>query len=136
LKFLFDNNLPPHLARALNELCTGYYGSKHSIIHLKDKFAQNAADHEWITTLSNEGNWSIISQDTFRKNDLERQAIKHSGLNIFVLSKQWSDHKFWDKSHNLIKWWPHMMDYIDRIQGGAAIRIPWRMSGRFEQIRM
>ncbi|MFC4296643.1 hypothetical protein ACFO0J_01145 [Castellaniella hirudinis] len=134
MKFLFDNNLSPHFALALHELCQG--ASRYQIIPLGQKFPRNTPDHEWITALSVEGGWSIVSQDGFRKNDLEREALRKCGLAVFVLSKQWMDHTYWTKAQNLVKWWPAIEDYQARIQGGAAVRIPWRMTGRFEQIRL
>lgn len=135
MNFFLDNNLSPALAAGLDELCKGSGGSSR-VVHLKHKFPQNTADHVWIHALASEGDWAIISQDAFRKNDLEREALRKCGLPIFVLSKQWNDHKYWDKAQNLVHWWPAIEDYVRRIHGGAAVRLPWRCSGRFEQIRL
>lgn len=126
--------MSPHFARALHELCLG--ASRSEIVHLKQRFPQNTPDHEWISVLAAEGKWAIQSQDGFRKNDLEREALRRSGLVVFVLTKQWMTHDYWNKAQNLVRWWPAIEDYVDRIQGGAAVRVPWRMSGRFEQIRL
>lgn len=48
MRVLFDNNLPPRLARALNELFAG----EHLIIALRDKFAPDIEDVDWIQQLS------------------------------------------------------------------------------------
>lgn len=136
MKFLLDNNLPPGLAAGLDELCKGS-GGPCRVFHLKSKFPQNTPDHVWITALADEGGWAIISQDTFRKNDLEREALRRSGLPVFALARQWSNFPYWDKAHNLIRWWPAIEDYVARIRGGAAVRVPWKYgNGRFEQIRL
>lgn len=135
MNFFLDNNLSPALAAGLDELCKGSVGGNR-VVHLKHKFPQNTADHVWIHVLASEGDWAIISQDVFRKNDLEREALRKCGLPVFVLSKQWNDHKYWDKAQNLVRWWPAIEDYVRRIHGGAAVRLPWRYSGRFEQIRL
>ncbi|WP_323017808.1 hypothetical protein [Castellaniella sp.] len=137
MNFLLDNNLPPALASGLDALCQGNNNAVR-VIHLKSKFPQDTADHVWIRTLADEGNWAIVSQDGFRKNDLEREAIRRCGLPVFVLSKQWSGRKYWDKAQNLVRWWPAIEDYTQRVQGGAAVRVPWRFGtvGRFEQIRL
>lgn len=136
MKFLFDNNLPPAFAAGMQAFCLGADHQYGQIIHLKDKFPQNTADHLWIAELSKEGGWAIISQDGFRKNDLEREALRQSGLVVFGLSGQWGNHPYWVKAHNLMKWWPSIEDYINRVHGGAAVRVPWRHSGKFEQIRL
>ena len=136
MKFFFDNNLSPGLAAGLDALCQGSV-NPNRVIHLKSKFPQNTSDHVWIKTLAEEGGWAIVSQDMFRKNDLEREAIRQCGLPVFALSKQWSSYPYWEKAHNLIRWWPAIEDYVLRVKGGAAVRVPWRYgSGRFEQIRL
>lgn len=107
-----------------------------SVIALRDKFLANTPDHEWIGTLALERNWTIVSQDKFIKNDLEKEAIRKSGLCLFMLSKQWSSHQYWDKCTNLVKWWPYILDQAHRIEGGAAFRVKWHMNKKFEQVKM
>ncbi|ALF89509.1 MULTISPECIES: hypothetical protein [Ralstonia solanacearum species complex] len=137
MKFFFDNNLSLHLAHAIRELCQVEEHVR-EVIHLRDKFAPNAKDHDWISALAVEGEWVVISQDGLRKNDLEREALRKSGLIVFVLQRQWSEHRHWDKAHNLVRWWPSVMEQSRKIKGGAAFRIPWRHAGggRFEQVRL
>lgn len=136
MKYLLDNNLSPYLARGIQELILG--GPHHSdqVKHLRDKFPQNTPDHIWINELSREGGWSIISQDGFRKNDVEKQALRQSGLVVFVLAKQWAGVKYWDKAQNLVRWWPYIEEYVSLVAGGAAVKVPWRCSGKFEQIKI
>jgi hypothetical protein len=136
VNFFFDNNLSLYLAHAIRELCR-VEPDVGEVIHLRDRFAANTKDHEWITQLALSGPWVVISQDAFTKNDLEREALRLSGLIVFVLDRQWSEHKHWPKSQNLVKWWPAIMEQCLRIKGGASYRLPWRYSGgRMEQIRI
>lgn len=134
MKFFIDHNLPPRLARAIDELC----GHDHQVTHLKDKFDQSTSDVEWIETLAQEGGWVVISQDRLKKGDHEKEAIRRSGLILFNLDKQWSRAAFWDKSQRLIQWWPHIIDQAERISGGAAFRVRWRIGGKatFEQLKL
>ena len=69
MKFLLDNNLPPPLARAFHELSAS---EDHTVIHLSEKFPRDTADIEWISVLKAEGDWVVVSQDQFRKSDLEK----------------------------------------------------------------
>lgn len=137
MKFLFDNNLSKHLAHALSEL-SKVEDEAHEIVHLTDRFSPNCHDLEWIQALSREGGWAVISQDRFRRNDLEREALRKSGLIVFALGNTWAHQAHWEKAHNLVKWWPAILDQAARYQGGAAVRVPWRFSGKgkFEQIRL
>lgn len=136
MKVFFDNNLSPHLARGLRELSRAD-PEPTEVIHLGDRFNRNEKDTVWIPALAAEGGWVIISGDRFAKADEEREAVRRSGLIVFTLSKQWSDHTHWPKAVNLARWWPAIIDQASRITGGAAFRVPWRFSGkgRFEQIR-
>jgi hypothetical protein len=135
LKFLIDNNLPPALARALNELSKV---DGHEVVALKDRFAPNTRDIDWIMQLKSEGGWVVISQDKFAKGDAERRAFRECGLPIFCLAKQWSTDTYWNKAHNLVRWWPSIVKHSALINGGAAFKVAWRYMppGRFEQMKM
>ena len=135
MKFLIDNNLPPAIARALHVLSQA---ENCSVVHLKDKFPQDTDDITWIGKLKEEGGWTILSQDRFRKGDLEKKAIRECGLVVFCLAKHWSKSKYWDKAHNLVRWWPAIIEQAERMSGGAAFRVPWRYvaKGKFEQIKI
>jgi hypothetical protein len=105
-------------------------------VHLSDLFPQNTQDHVWIDALAAEGGWVVISQDRMKKNDLEREALRRSGLIVFALDRRWAGERHWPKSQNMVKWWPAIIEQAKRIEGGAAFRVAWRYTGRFEQIRL
>ena len=88
MKFFLDNNLSPKVAKALDAL----FGDEHSVVHLREKFAANTLDVEWISQLAKEGNWAIVSRDRFTKNNnLEKEALRRSGLIVFTLTKSWGN---------------------------------------------
>ena len=117
--------------------CAGSKRQLRASYILRDRFAPNAKDHDWIKELGEEGRWVVLSQDAFRKNDIERKALRDSGLITFVLHRQWTERQHRDKARNLVKWWPAIPDQSRRIKGGAAFRVPWRYSGgKFEQISL
>ncbi|MEQ1526471.1 MAG: DUF5615 family PIN-like protein [Gallionella sp.] len=134
MKFLVDNNLPPALAHALRELSKP---ENHEVVHLKDRFRANTPDIDWINDLSLEGAWIVITHDSLNKG-LEREALRRAGLLVFFLDKSWKDHKFWEKAHNLVKWWPRIIEQASGIQGGAAFKVKWNFSGKgmFEQVKL
>jgi len=126
VKFFVDNNLPPALAKALHALSEP---QGHEARHLKEKFPQNTVDSDWIDALSNEGGWSVITHDKLNKG-LEREALRRAGLIVFFLDKGWSNHTFWDKAHNLVRWWPRVIEQSEGIRGGAAFKVPFNFSGK------
>jgi predicted nuclease of predicted toxin-antitoxin system len=84
LKLLIDENLPPVMARSLQAL----FADEHEIVALRDKFnASGVTDLEWIKTLGNEGNWSVLTADVrIAKNRVERDAFLSNNIVGFVMA--------------------------------------------------
>jgi len=111
MKCLFDNNMPPKLAKTLNFL-EGDDGI--TVEHLKEKFPPNTPDIEWITKLSKESKWFIITQDNqIRKRSLEKKAWQESHIPIIFLQKSWIKLNLWEMAWRLIKYWPGLKENIN-----------------------
>ncbi|MDN5865285.1 MAG: hypothetical protein L0I62_08745 [Gammaproteobacteria bacterium] len=61
MKFFFDNNLPAALACALDEPQKGREDDVEQVIHLQDKFEKQVPDDHWISSLSLESDWVVIT---------------------------------------------------------------------------
>ena len=135
MKFLFDNNLSPYLAKALDALCA-HEGV--AVEHLRRMFPEDISDVEWIERLAKEGEWAVITQDRLMRNRLEKEAFRRSGLTAFVLTKAWASHRYWEKAAQLVRWWPRIMEQAGLVEGGAAFEVPWRFSGKgkFKALRL
>jgi PIN like domain len=93
LKFFFDNTTTPRLVAALRAL---EGGEGHKLEHLRERFAPDTPDVNWIRTLGTEGDWVIISGDVrISQNQFERRAWLESGLTAFFLGKGWTTLKLW-----------------------------------------
>ena len=134
MKFFIDNNLPPPLAYALRELSKP---DNHTVVHLKEKYSADTPDVNWISGLSNEDRWVVITHDNLNKG-LEREALRQAGLLVFFLDKSWMHQKFWDKAHQLVRWWPRIVEQASGMEGGAAFKVKWNFSGngKFEQVKL
>jgi hypothetical protein len=125
VKFLFDANLPPDLAHAIAALCRTE-PDVDEVIHLSDRFKRSAPDLEWIPALGS--GWYIVSIDKFKKsNGQEREALRRAGHAVYVLDPQWANQPFWQKSAQLVLWWPQVLKHA-RLTEGGGYRIPWRHS--------
>ena len=135
MRFFFDNNLSPYLAKALDALCRP---GGVAVEHLRAKFPEDISDVEWIGRLAKEGEWSVITQDRLIRNPLEKLAFRQSGLTAFVLTKAWARQKYWEKAARLVRWWPRIMEQAELVEGGAAFEVPWRFSGKgkFKTLRL
>lgn len=130
MNFLFDNNLPPALARAIAALCDSE-ADVQQVAHLRELFDGSTPDVEWLAALS-QSPWYVVSIDKFKKKGgAEREAIRRAGHTVYVLDSQWSSRPFWDKSHRLVQWWPTILAHA-RLTAGGAYRIPlrWTPSAR------
>ena len=121
MKLFLDNNLPPALSRALHELCKK---DGHTVTHLRERFAQDTTDVEWINTISSEGGWVAVSADiSISRKGHEKQAWLESGLTIFFLEKRWLQIGYWNLAWKLVKWWPHIIEQAERITSGVGFRV-------------
>ncbi|MDR5780093.1 hypothetical protein QCE63_11750 [Caballeronia sp. LZ065] len=64
--------------------------------HLKQMFAPNVADADWINVLSDQGGWSVITHDR-RNKGMEREILRRARLIVFFLDKAWVNHAYWTK---------------------------------------
>jgi PIN like domain len=106
LKFFFDQNLPPAVARALSAL---YEPGGHTVVHKNEKFPDRSIlnDEEWITTLASEGEWIIVTRDRrMRRKRVHYAVLRQAALTAFFLQPAWDRIKSLELSHGLIHRWP------------------------------
>ena len=129
MKVIFDNNLSPALARALQELFKG----QHEIVALRDKFRGAPTDLEWITELSREGIWIVISGDyRIGKSAHERRAWHESGLTAFFLSKGWTNIPPLQQHSKLALILENIIEQAQRAKPGSGFSVS--MNGKIQQV--
>lgn len=135
MKFLFDNNLPPSLARGIAGLSTRE-SDVQEVTPLRAKFAADTPDEEWLRALALEGGWNVLSIDRFEKSAAERELVRRHGLTVFVLDRQWSK-EYWVQAAQLVQWWPKILK-VARLTSKTAMRVPWKFTNKstFQQIRL
>jgi predicted nuclease of predicted toxin-antitoxin system len=96
VRFFFDNNLSPKLAKSLNVLVA----PDHEVVHLKEKFPANTPDDIWMKGLARELDWVIISGDNrITRNPHEVQAWRAAGHTTFFLKPGWTNYSFWVQAY-------------------------------------
>ncbi len=120
MRFFFDNNLSPKLARSLHELVR----PEHQVAHLKEKFSADTPDTVWLHSLAREEDWIIVSGDLqIRKNPHEIKAWQEAGHTTFFLKKGWIDLTFWDQAWKFAKVFRDVLDTAERARKGSAFFI-------------
>jgi hypothetical protein len=121
VKFLFDEHLPPVLARSLAVLFNG----EHEVVALRDRFGPGVTDVEWISTLGSEGRWIVISGDRrITRNKTEYNAFRASRLIGFFMSASVYKSPVTRQAARLLFLWDDICGLSDRVQGGAMFEIP------------
>lgn len=130
MKVIFDENLPPTLARALNALFAG----EHEIAHMRDKFGPSVADIDWISRLSSEAQWVIISGDArITRNRAERAAFRNSRLVGFFFAPALNRSKVTKQMQRLLALWDDIENIAKLVAGGAMYELP--ISGKIRQLK-
>jgi hypothetical protein len=127
VKFFFDNNLAPKIAKGLN----GFASPDHQVIHLKDKFSANTDDVDWMNQLAEEEDLIIVTADVrIGKNPQEIEAWKQAGHTIFFLKPGWTDMKFWDQAQKFTKCFPSIIERAQFAKRGSSFIVS--VSGKIE----
>ena len=99
MKFIFDENLSPKLARGLKE-----FGEETS--HLRDYFAEGTSDEEWLRRIGEEG-WTLITLDKrIRRRPIERDALKNYKVGAFFLGGKTM--RRWDYVKQIVRAWENI----------------------------
>ena len=116
MRFFFDNNLPPKLAKSLHVLVE----PDHQVVHLKDRFAANTTDETWMGALAKEQDWIIVSGDLqIRKNPHEVQAWRAAGHTTFFLKAGSINLSFWIQAWKFVKCFPEIVVAADHAKKGS-----------------
>ena len=120
MRFFFDNNLAPKLAKGLN----GFVSPDHQVVHLKDEFAANTDDTVWMRQLAQQEDWVIITADLrIGRNPHEVAAWKEAGHTIFFLKPGWLNLTFWDQVHKFTKCFPQIIEKAKTAKRGSSFTV-------------
>ena len=129
---MFDHNMSFRIAHALQEL----FGDAHTIQALSDKFPRNTSDIAWITGLSDEGRWIIVSGDRrITRNHAEYNAFRSSRLIGFFLSRGLGKAPVIKQTERLLALWSGIEALSNTVAPGAMFELPMR-SSRIDQLRL
>lgn len=121
MKVFLDNNLSPRLAESMSAL----FADQHQIVHLRSKFMGSISDEEWISGLSAEGGWVVLSSDRrILRNPSERAALRSSSLTAFFLSRALAKVSVVRQLIRILQLWDVIELTTGTVQGGAAYELP------------
>ncbi|WP_267428285.1 hypothetical protein [Methylobacterium sp. GC_Met_2] len=121
MKVVIDENLPPALARGLD----GLFAGKHEVIHLRDRYGPGVTDLQWISELSSEGSWVVISGDRrISKNKAELNAFRSSRLIGFFLAPGLQKAPLVKQAERILALWGGIEVLAERTKSGSMFVLP------------
>jgi PIN like domain len=113
MRFFFDRNMSPYLARAIDIL-----DRENEVRHHDQdpRFNERTTDIEWVSVLGKDvPTWVVLSGDgAILKNRAELKALKEAKLTYFCMSNRWSKMKTSEYAWRLIKIWPDIVEKAKR----------------------
>jgi len=120
VKFFFDNQLAPKLAKGLHQ----FVQPNHEVHHLKEKFPPNAEDEHWMKQLADEEDWVIVTADIqIGRNPHEVAAWQEAGHTVFFLKPGWVNLPFWTQAYKFTKCFPEIIKQGERTEPGASFLV-------------
>ena len=111
------------MARAFRELFKG----EHEVSYLAEKFDRETPDIEWITQLSREGQWTVISgARRITKNRAEFHAFRNSNLIGLFLAPALNKSPVIKQTERILALWPSIVTVCQTVQGGAMFELPMK----------
>jgi hypothetical protein len=129
MKFLFDRNMSPRIARMIDA-----FDPEHSVRHHDEdpRLTATTPDVEWIRALgADDPPWVVVSGDgRILRNKAELAALKEAGLTFFCMSKAWMHMKIHEYAWKFVKVWPDVVDNakgiaprLFEVGGGSGLKI-------------
>lgn len=130
MNFLFDHNLPPKLARAIDQLLQ----PDHRAFPIRDKFDPATADVDWLAALGEDGQrWAVVSADLrIRKNKAEREAFRRAGLIGFFLTPALKKAPLFDQAGRIARVFPTVLQQVEIVEPPAFFQI--HLQGKLRQL--
>ena len=131
VKVLFDNNMPPSIAKALHEVIRI---DGHEAWALRDKFPKNISDIDYFSRLGKDSNWIVISKDLKNSKRIpERQAILASGVLAFYLAKSVHRQKITEQAATIFWHWDRIVLQRKTNENGLFV-LPIGKRAKFKQL--
>lgn len=125
MKIRLDENVSPRVAKAILALAEGR--QRFEVSHVREVHGPKTADADWMMSFAQEGGTAIVSGDyNILRHWPDLIAYKESGLIGFFPPPAFNGWTGYAKAALLIRWWPSILEKIQRSSRGDTWRIPSR----------
>lgn len=127
MRFFFDNNLSPHLAKALDILESNGNGV---VVHLKEIFQENVEDRVWLEHIGKEKMILITKDRKIYRRHSELIVLKNFGVGAFFIIGKNLD--IWAQIKLLINHWLEIKHLANSTKRPFAFKV--RSRGKIEPL--
>lgn len=132
VKIYIDENMPPQLAKGLNELQrpqNSKDGIEIEVLSIKEVFGQGARDEDWIPQLGKEQSIVITQDFNIQQTKHQRELYLESGVGIFFFrAPSKGGFRYWDFVKKVINEWENIKKIIRNNDVPFAYRASSRKS--------
>lgn len=115
MKFFVDNNLSDKLANGMKA-----FGE--SVMHLREKFPEDAEDELWLEYVGKNGLVLITRDERIRRNPAQLNAMKRHKVRAFLLGGKKRGRC--DIFRQVVRNWPRMKEYARKTKPPFVFRVP------------
>ncbi|MEX2477632.1 MAG: DUF5615 family PIN-like protein [Gracilimonas sp.] len=109
MKFYFDENITPQIARALAILQEPRQNEKIEVYTIRDAFGKGAPDEEWIPKVAAEDGIVVTQDMNIHRTRHQRELYRQHGLGVvFFKPPSKSGYSYWEMIEKLIEAWPQI----------------------------
>ena len=125
--FVFDENLPGALARAIGHLVT----DGHRVVAARDYVGGGTPDVALFEKLRAEetDRRIIVTLDKYRRPE-EQVVLRDTDFVVFTLHRAWAPRSRWMKFHGLVAFWPAIQKTAESAGPGYCVyEVPYGLNG-------
>lgn len=126
MKIALDENVPPHVAKALKALAGERVLARVQIVSAR-KYAlpKAASDVPWLQKFAKSGGKVVVSGDAKMRGRLhEQKALSDAGFIVFFMARSWNQMSSHEKVAMLIRWWPIIVAKALSAKPGQFFELP------------
>lgn len=120
MKFLFDENMPALLVKAMHPIAEA---ERDDLGHILTQFGQGTPDLQWLALFGDAREWVVVSRDGFNKTMEEKREIVARARCTFVLTKGFGNLPLWELMGRLLLKWPDIKSIAEKTRVGVVYRV-------------
>jgi len=115
MKFFFDENITPQIARALAILQERLKHEQVEVYTIRDEFGRGVADEEWIPEVGKQEGIVITQDHNIYRKKQQRELLRQFKIGVvFFKPPSKTGYTYWAMIENILAAWPDIKEVAKR----------------------